>query len=156
MFSYCSVGENQTDKSSIVKIGDKIPSFTVPGIDGEFSSSEFIGKKSILVFFQTTCPDCQRELPVIEQLWNSVKNDDGILVVTIARAQTEATVGAYWASEGFTMPWYYDIDKSVYSLFADSYVPRIYVIDSSGTVRWMAVERLGKTAAELEQILREV
>jgi hypothetical protein len=93
---------------------------------------------------------------VIEQLWNSVKNDEGILVVTIARAQPEATVGAYWASEGFTMPWYYDIDKSVYSLFADSYVPRIYVIDSSGTVRWMAVERLGKTAAELEQILREV
>ena len=47
--------------------GDYLPEFQVELNDGSIlSTSDLLGKVSVLVFFHTGCPDCQQEFPVIQ------------------------------------------------------------------------------------------
>lgn len=144
--------KEETDDEIInhVIIGQIIPEFTVSdGIGNSLHSENLNGKKTLLVFFSTTCPDCQRELPKIQAVWDSLKNIPDYVIITIARSQSKEITDNYWNSEGFTMPKYLDPDRSVFDLFANSTIPRIYIIDSKGIIRWMAVETLDLQPEEL-------
>jgi hypothetical protein len=56
------------------------------------------------------------------------------------------------------MGYYTDADRSVFNKFANSTIPRIYMIDADGVIRWMAVEELlnedgsPMTAGQFEEI----
>lgn len=58
--------ETGADETSVIRVGDRLPSFTVDVIDGSsrtlFNSSSLQGQ-TVIVFFNTECKDCQRELP---------------------------------------------------------------------------------------------
>ena len=159
------VGEpdNNNKKEGLVKVGDHVPSFTVYDDEGNaFSSSEFAGKQSLLLFFDITCGDCKREFPKIEQVWNSLKDSPDFCMVTISRVTAGKTreedieaVNDYWSS-GFTMPKYFDNNRQVYNLFTEAYVPRVYLIDKQGIVRWMAIENVNLTAAELVEKIKSL
>lgn len=139
-----------------IGVGDPVPAFTVPGPSGEvFSSALFRGKRSLLLLFGSYCPDCQQEFPLIEEVWRQVKNDPGVRLVAISRGESARAVSDYWASQGYTMPFYLDPDKSVFALFANSTIPRVYLIGPEGTVERMWVERLGISADELAAWLRQ-
>lgn len=138
-----------------VEVGDAVPAFSVQDPSGVFfSSASFQGKRSLLLLFGTYCPDCQREFPLIEQVWRQVKDDPGVLLVPVSRGEAARTVSDYWASQGYTMPFYLDPDQSVFALFANNTIPRIYLIGPDGTVERMWVERLGASADELAEWLR--
>lgn len=133
--------DNGEDVINHVKESDPLPEFTVDdGAGNKFTNKDFIGKKSYLVFFTTTCGDCRRELPRIEQVWRKIRDDENCQIITIARKQGKEVVDKFWADQNFTMPKYIDPDRSVYDLFANSMVPRIYLIDRAGIVRWMEIE----------------
>lgn len=129
-----------------VNVGDDVPEFRVSdGNGGYFESEQFIGKKSLLVFFHTGCPDCKRELPLVEEAFRELPAEE-YLIVTVAREQAVASVNDYWSKNNFTMPKYFDLDKSVFSLFANSTIPRLYTINEQGKVTWMAIEKLDMNA----------
>ncbi len=143
-----------------VTVGDEVPSFTVSdGAGGTFTSASFTGKRSLLVFFHTGCGDCQRELPKVNALWKTLQGEEGYQVIAIAREEKLSSVAVYWNSSKnkFTMPFYLDTDRSVFSLFANSMIPRLYIIDSYGIVQWMAIETLGDmTDKELLRLMKDV
>lgn len=146
------VKDNESDDEIInyVQVGDMVPDFTVDDGEGSsFTSEDFIGKKSILVFFHTTCPDCQRELPVIEEAWQQIKDRPEYQVITIARKESKVDVDMFWDKERFTMLKYQDPERKVFDLFASSTIPRIYLIDTNGIIHWMAIERLETSAGQL-------
>lgn len=154
-FSCSSDDEPGPEVINRVQVGDRVPAFTVSDDQGNtFSSEQFIGKRSLLVFFHTGCGDCQRELPLAQQAYAELSAEEGYQVITIARAESANRVNQYWTENGFTMPKYLDPDRSVYSLFANSMVPRFYIIDSEGKVTWMAVERTNVTAEQLIDLIR--
>ena len=133
-----------------VEEGDRIPQFSAVGIDGSnFNSASFTGKRSLLVLFVTTCPDCQRELPVINRIYDIVKDNPDILVLGISRGEDRSVIQDYWADAGFSIPAYLDPDRSVFDKFANSTIPRIYIIDENGIVEWMAIEKLEITEEAL-------
>lgn len=140
-----------------VRVGDVVPSFTASdGQGNNFSSSAFIGKRSLLVLFHTGCGDCQRELPVVEEVYKAVKQEADYQVITIAREEALASVSSYWNEQSFTMPFYLDTNRAVFLLFATSTIPRLYIINTKGVVTWMAVETLdGMNGTKLLQLLRE-
>jgi thiol-disulfide isomerase/thioredoxin len=146
-------GERGTDpeQGSLVKTGDAVPSFTI----GDFRSpDDFEGKRSLLVFFNTWCPDCRRELPFIEYAW-----EHDIPVVAIGRGESMTDIDKYWNEHGFTMPRYSDPSTAVYGLFAEHTVPRVYLVDETATVVWMAVEDLGYgefTTQKGEQFIKNI
>jgi len=147
--------ESSTEVINSVEVGDLVPDFNVSdGIGNTFNSSFFIGKRSLLVLFSTTCGDCQRELPKVNRIWEELRDDPFYKVITIAREQNKEITDKYWMDEDFTMPKYLDPDRSVFSLFANSTIPRLYIINEEGVIEWMAIEELTITPEELLEKIR--
>lgn len=137
-----------------IEVGDVVPAFEVSdGKGNTFHSAAFRGKRSLLLFFDTTCGDCQREFPKIQEVWEAIRDKDDCLVITISRDQTYKETDLYWEAHNFTMPKYQDPDRSVYSLFATSVIPRIYIINEEGIVIWMAIESLEHLEDPVEDII---
>ncbi len=131
------------DKHSLVKVGDKLPEFTVEMNDGRsLSTLSLEGKPSVIVLFRTTCSDCQRELPVVQSLYETYGDD--VNFVCIGRAEEKDTVLTFWAEHGLTLPCSAQADKTVYNLFATQTIPRVYVSDASLTVRSVFVEKVSE------------
>lgn len=133
-----------------VNANDQVPTFAVEGPDDiSFSSKQFVGKQSLLIFFGTYCSDCKKVLPVIEEVWKELKNDKKFLLVPIARKESVEDITKYWTDNQYTMPFYLDPEGSVFALFANNTIPRIYIINPDNVVTWMSVESLDLTAKEL-------
>ena len=158
LFSSCI---NEKDKSEEIEnyilVNDKLPEFTVKNIDNEeLKSQEFNGRVTLLVFFVTTCPDCQRELPKIEQVWENLKDTPDFRLVTISREEKVDVISKFWKEHQFDMPFYLDPDRQVFSLFANSTVPRIYLVNRENVVTWIAIEEMSLSAKQLEEKINEM
>ena len=107
MVSCISDGDDSDTGSIELVAGDKLPVFSVTMNDGRVVTHESLrGKVSFIVFFNTGCKDCRRELPVIQQIY---EHHPHMPLIAISR--------------------------TVYHLFAKSGIPRIYVVDAELTIR---------------------
>lgn len=122
---------DEREQGANLGIGDVLPVFSVEMNDGSVVSNQtLLGVPAVIVFFNTGCTDCQRELPVIEQLYQT-----GVIrVVCISRAQKKEEIEHYWQAHEFTMPYSPQPDRKVYELFATERIPRIYLINSQGII----------------------
>lgn len=127
----CVNDDEPVQGESLVNVGDEVPSFTVTLSDGSqfVSPRDFAGRQlTRLLFFNTTCNDCRREL---EHLKGQPDTDN---IICISRAESEGDIEAYWKANGLSFVYAAVPDRSVYSLFATSGIPRIYTVDSRGKV----------------------
>lgn len=159
-FASCIKEESEDVADEVINYvaeGDLLPVFSVDdGAGNRLTNEDFKGKKSYLLFFITTCGDCARELPRIEKIWNQIKEDPDYQVVAIARKQGKKETDAYWADNDLTMPKYLDPDRKVYEMFANVMVPRIYLIDREGVVRWMGIEEFTLSDEELLEKIKSL
>lgn len=115
------------EPESRVSVGDPVPVFEVTLNDGStFGRTQMAGKTTRLVFFNTDCADCRRELPLLQREADAA--GPATQYVCIAREEDAETIAAYWADNALTMPWSPQPDRRVYSLFATSGIPRVYTI----------------------------
>lgn len=153
-------GDDWSDVINYVEVGDKIPQFIITEADGSsISSDNFIGKRSVIVLFTTTCGDCRRELPILNDAYKAMKGKEeftDLLFVGLAREDTPEMTKKFWKDENLIIPVYHDTDRSVFGLFANSTVPRVYVVDKQGNVTWMAIEELNITADGLIEKVRAI
>ena len=86
---FSCIKDDESETINYINVNSQIPTFAVEDTAGNtFSSKQFIGKQSLLVFFGTYCPDCKQVLPVIEEVWKELKDDPRFLLVTISRKET--------------------------------------------------------------------
>ena len=115
------------DKGDIVLVGDSVPAFSVTLQSGEVLSESFWREGHIvLVFFNTTCSDCRKELPLIQELMQT--HGTRYTFVAIGRQQDHEAASRFWQESGLTLPYAIDADRSIFSRFARIGIPRIYVI----------------------------
>lgn len=108
-------------------VGDRIPDFTVTMNDGSFvSGSRLREGVSVVVFFTTACPDCQKTLPEIQKIYDEYLSQ-GVSFAIISREDGPESVAGYWTEHGFTMKYSAQTDRRIYELFAQARVPRVYV-----------------------------
>lgn len=133
----CLIDDDKEDsEGNIVKVGDSVPDFVLTGSDGEEVSSASLKRQVyVLSFFDTTCPDCQKEFPVLQQVYDKYK--ETVKVLNVPRSQPMNLMAAYWKEQGLTMPFYKPGDKDLYYKFASSHIPRTFIIDGEGKVRAM-------------------
>ena len=140
----CSSIEDNNEVTERVNVGDRVPSFTVDvvndGVHSTFSTAQLTGE-TVIVFFNTTCPDCQRDLPKLNQYYLKHKADEGFQMVAISRAEGEEDVAAYWKDNGLQIPYSAQNDRRIYELFASSIIPRIYFVSAQGVVTRIFIER---------------
>lgn len=139
----CSSIEDDETKERVA-VGDRVPLFSVEMVkDGErstFSTAQLTGE-TVIVFFNTTCPDCQRDLPKLNQYYLKHKADEGFQMVAISREEGEEDVAAYWKDKGLQIPYSAQNDRRIYELFASSVIPRIYFVSAQGIVTRVFIER---------------
>lgn len=120
-------------ESDVVRVGQTVPSFTVSLSDGSiFNSSQMGEKPACIVLFNTTCSDCQRELPIVQSMYEEFFSN--VRFVCISRAEAEAPIKAYWTNHNLSIPYSAQPDRSIYNLFALSTIPRLYIVNSSGKI----------------------
>ncbi len=135
--------ETEVQNAELVTVGQKLPEFRVQLHSGEWvGNAQLQGKPSVIVFFNTDCKDCQRELPDLQKVYTDYATD--VQFVCISRAEPDSSVANYWSAHALTLPYSAQTDKTVYQLFANRTIPRIYVSDASGVVRKVYVEKMGE------------
>ena len=140
----CSSIEDDNEVTERVNVGDRVPLFTVDvvndGVHSTFSTAQLTGE-TVVVFFNTTCPDCQRDLPKLNQYYLKHKADEGFQMVAISRAEGEEDVAAYWKDKGLQIPYSAQNDRRIYELSTASIFPRIYFVSAQGVVTLIFIER---------------
>lgn len=136
-------------------VGDVVPDFILSASDGEeVPSTSLEGQVYMLNFFDTGCPDCQKVLQVMQQVYD--KYHGNVPVLNVPRSQTEGEVKSYWSRAGLTMPFYIPRDKDLYYKFATKTIPRTYVVDGSGTVRAAFSDAPTADLTSLETLIQQL
>lgn len=141
-----------------IQPGESLPAFSVTTLDGKtVSTSDLLGKPSAVILFSTTCPDCHRQLPELQDVFDDGLNQYNILA--IAREETAGTVSDHWKENGYTMPAAAPGDRRVYDLFdrgSRSGVPLLYLSDAAGKVRAVADDKATLYRDDIRNILSEM
>lgn len=134
----CSCIKENDSYVSYVGIGDRLPDFEVEMMDGtSFATEDTEGKVSCVLLFSLECGDCRRVLPEVDSLYRTYRDNGDVVVVGIGRESGYDVVSSFWDANGLVLPVSPQDDRKVYSLFANGIVPRIYITDRNGRVRFM-------------------
>jgi len=125
LFSVSCIYDDDTEFE--LKVGDRIPDFTVTMNDGTVVTGESLRKGvSVIMFFHTSCPDCQNTLPSVQRAYDEYLGK-GVSFALISRSQLGNEIQVHWDEKGYTMPYSGQKDRTVYNKFATTRVPRVYI-----------------------------
>lgn len=141
------VGKGENDLQS----GDVLPTFEVTTSTGEIVSRESLkGHDSMIVFFNTDCSDCRKELPVLQNFFKLYA--DSVKIICISREENEERVAQYWRDNKLTLPYSAQPDRKIYNLFASSSIPRIYIAAPNLIIRQIYTDNHFPTLEELQNV----
>lgn len=119
--------------------GDALPQFEVTAIDGKkVGSADSYNTELIIVFFNTTCSDCRRELPIIQKQYEEnikLPVAEQSIYICISREEGAADVERYWRENNLTLPVSPQSDRHIYSMFASVGIPRIFYAKNGIIIR---------------------
>ena len=155
VFSSCiSDDSDKESQGANLVVGDSLPTFQVTMNDGStIRTSDLLGGVSVVVFFNVGCGDCRVELPEVQRLWDQQL---GVPIVLIARENTEEAIQSFWQQAQLTMPYSPQSDRKVYSLFASSRIPRIYICDDQGVIRFSHADDAMPTAEQMADEIKAI
>lgn len=142
-------------ETSVVRVGDTAPQFSLTTADGDEFSLPNQGTIILINFFATWCGPCQIELPHVEQIWTANKNNARFRLLVIGREETMETVRDYRNKNGFSFPIAPDPDRSVYSLFANESIPRTLVVSPDGQIVYSKAGFMEEDLVELNAVLEK-
>jgi len=143
------------DETTLVKISETVPSFTFetsPGITQNIS--EYRGKTVLITFFATWCGPCRKELPHIQsELFNKYKNNPNFEILIFGREHSWAEVNKFRAENNFTMSFYPDPERKIYSKFAKQFIPRNFLISPEGKIIFATTGFEDKDFKQLKEMI---
>ena len=141
------------DETSIIVVGDQAPDFTATTLSGEeFTLSECRGEVVLLILFSHTCPDCKALFDDVKSYGQELESL-GIELIAVSRGGETKEVEAFATDNGYSFDIVADSTAEIYYKYAEMYVPRTYVIDGEGVVRYTTVEY---GATHLRDIISEI
>ena len=144
------------EQATIAKEGMKAPAFEVQMFDGStIKLADLKGKVVLLNFWATWCPPCRAELTRVEKdIIEKFKGQDFVFI-PVSRGEKRETVAAFREKMGYTFPMGLDSDGSVYAEYAQTYIPRNFLIDKNGKVVKASVGYDEAEFAELIKLIEE-
>jgi peroxiredoxin len=148
--------QNDIEETTLIKVGDKAPNFTVEMVDGSsMTLADMKGKVVVVNFWATWCPPCRQELKVVQKQLIDHFKDEPFVFLPISRGEKREIVESYIEKMGYTFPIGLDFDQSAYSKYATNYIPRSVVVGRDGVVAYVAVGYDEQIAGEIEEAISE-
>ena len=139
-----------------LKTGDSLPDFEVVMNDGTVVSDESLkGSISIVMFFHTTCPDCQQALPRVQKIYDGYASK-GVKFALVSREQGKEEIDVFWSENSLKMAYSAQNDRTVYEKFAQTRIPRIYINDKDGIIRYIYTDDPVPSYDDLESSLKSL
>ena len=140
------------EQATIVKDGQKAPNFEVQMFDGStIKLADLKGKVVLLNFWATWCPPCRAELARVEKDIIEKFKGKPFVFIPVSRGEKRETVAAFREKMGYTFPMGLDTDGRVYAEYAQTYIPRNFLIDKNGVVVKASV---GYDEAEFAELIK--
>ena len=129
------------DEFTLVKVGEKAPDFTFETAPGKTQKlSDLKGKVVWINFFATWCGPCRKELPHLQsEVYDKYKDNNNFVLLILGREHKWDEVNKFKTEQGFTMPFYPDPERTVFSLYANQNIPRNFIIDKEGKVAYSSI-----------------
>ena len=143
--------------TTMVKLLDPVPAFDFevnPGI--RQSIADMKGKLVMVTFFATWCGPCRQELPHIQSdIYNKYKNNPKFQLLIFGREHSWEQVNKFKADNKFTMPFYPDPERKIYSKFARQFIPRNFLISPDGIILYSSIGFVEKDFEQLKDLIKE-
>jgi len=140
-----------------VRTGQKVPDFSFSDENGKtMSISDYRGKVVMITFFATWCGPCREELPHIQkEIYNRYKDNPNFRLLIFGREHSSDEMNNFKKTQGFTMPFFADKSRSVYSLFAEKYIPRNFLVEADGKIVFSETGFNDEKFSELKKRIEE-
>ena len=147
---------NEKIEGADLKVGDMIPDFEVVMNDGRVVTDDDLKESSsVVMFFHTSCRDCQQALPVMQRIYDEYASK-GVPFVLISREEVQQDIEFFWKREGLEMPYSAQTDRSVYELFAQTRIPRVYICEKGGKIRYIFTDDPNPSYDDLKSAMENV
>ena len=144
------------EEATIVKDGQKAPNFEVQMFDGStVKLADLKGKVVLLNFWATWCPPCRAELARVEKDIIEKFKGEPFVFIPVSRGEKRETVAAFREKMGYTFPMGLDTDGRVYAEYAQTYIPRNFLIGKDGKVVKASVGYDEAEFAELVKLIEQ-
>lgn len=130
-----------------LRIGSAPLSMTFPAVEGapvKFPEN-LRGKVVILHFWQIGCSSCRLEMPAMDKLYQQYRQK-GLEILAVNVGQSRQDVRIFASELGVSYRLFMDPEKEAASAYGVTDIPRTYVIDRKGIVRYRI---FGGTSPEL-------
>jgi peroxiredoxin len=140
------------EQATIVKDGHIAPDFEVQMFDGStIKLADLKGKVVLLNFWATWCPPCRAELARVQKDIIERFQGEPFVFIPVSRGEKRETVAAFREKMGYTFPMGLDTDGRVYAEYAETYIPRNFLIGKDGKVVKASV---GYDEAEFAELIK--
>jgi thiol-disulfide isomerase/thioredoxin len=130
--------------------------FTSQSLNGKsVKLSDFRGKVVFLNFWATWCGPCRAEVPDIDKLHDTLKND-AFAVLAVDLREDRRIVSSFMARESLDFPVYLDPDGRIAGLYGVNGIPTTYLIDPDGRIAGRAVGPRAWGSGESIELMRSL
>lgn len=152
---FLSVLSFAQEETTFVKISDNVPDFEFEKSPGKtMNIAEFKGKTVLITFFATWCGPCRKELPVIQSdIYNKLRKNPAFELLIFGREHSWDEINKFKEANRFTMPFYPDPERKIFSKFAGQYIPRNFLISPEGKILFCSTGYAEKNIKELKKII---
>lgn len=153
-------GSTQKDGGSAVDhelTGQQLPEFEMVDQAGyQKKSTEFYNKPMLVVEWASWCPDCQKQLPEIQKVYEKYKDKIHFVMLDMLdlKRETKERADQYISEKDYTFPYYYDTDERSADILHVQSIPTIYLVDKNQKVKKVITDFHDEAA--LEKQLEEI
>lgn len=136
---------NHPEQPSSVRRGSVAPNFTLPTIKGpDISLSQAKGKPLVINFWNSWCPPCKEETPVLAKLYRKYKGKFQLYGINETSNDTIAAVKLFMGNFPVNYPVLLDESGYVGRKYRIRGMPTTYLIDRNGKIMDVIVGYQGK------------
>jgi peroxiredoxin len=160
---YVMRAQNQPSGNDGVKIGDKVPNFTLTMLDGksiklsELRKDEKQAKSGVVVlcFWCSTCHSCRHVEKQLDKLAKKYAGEAAVIALDANADDTADVVAAFLKKHGLAVPVALDATGHAADVFGIKVTTTTVVIDADGVLRYCG-QFAAKGGASAEAALKAV
>lgn len=130
--------------------------FELESLNGEFEKlTSFKGRVVFLNFWATWCGPCRIEMPSMERLYKTLKNE-GLEIVAVNSRESKRQVQRFVDEYKLTFPVLLDETGQVGAAYGARFIPITYLLDRNGNIFARAMGAKEWDTLEILAVFREI